>query len=260
MKKLILFVLIFPIFLFAKVQVTTYFPLETYFIKKISKEDIDVVQVTHRYTTNYFELPTSGVDKLSSSKIFFHFGLDIETKYEKIFKQNNHSLKVVDLSKTSTKIGLNPYVWTDPFNAKEIAKLILDSLIQIDERNKGRYQKNYEEFLLEIDQLFLTILQTFNKSQINGFYAIENHWDYFANRFRLEVFKKDKKLFSTAELKELSENYKTIDVNKFLYYSAKDQNFVDILSKTLNSKTIQNDIFTEDWETNLINLTNDLTK
>ena len=260
MKKLILFILIFPLFLSAKIQVTTYFPLETQFIKKIAKQEVEVAQISHRFSKSYSELPPSGLKKLSSSKIFFHFGLDIENDYEKVLKQNNQQIIVVNLSKNIPKLGLNPYIWMDPFAIKIVAKNIFDSLVEIDIKNQQFYKKNYEEFLNEIDEAFLTILQNLNKSKVNSFYAIDDYWDYFANRFRLEVIKKDKKMFSTNELKDLSNTYKNKDTNKLLYCYPKDQNRASTLARSLNAKPVENDIFNEDWQTNLINLSNSIIK
>lgn len=53
MVKKLLLILAFPIFLFAKIQVTTYFPLETQFVKKIGKNEVEVYEITHRYSDNY---------------------------------------------------------------------------------------------------------------------------------------------------------------------------------------------------------------
>lgn len=148
----------------------------------------------------------------------------------------------------------------DPFAIKIVAKNIFDSLVEIDIKNQQFYKKNYEEFLNEIDEVFLTILQNLNKSKVNSFYAIDDYWDYFANRFRLEVIKKDKKMFSTNELKDLSNTYKNIDTNKLLYCYPKDQNIANTLARSLNAKPVENDIFNEDWQTNLTNLANNIIK
>jgi len=158
-KKLILFILIFPLFLSAKIQVTTYFPLETQFIKKIAKQEVEVAQISHRFSKSYSELPPSGLKKLSSSKIFFHFGLDIEKKYAEIFLKQNPSLIVVDISSNISKMNKNPYVWTDPFNMRIVAKNIYDSFVKIDKYKESYYKQNYEKFPDEIDDTFLKIKQ-----------------------------------------------------------------------------------------------------
>ncbi|WP_198305288.1 metal ABC transporter solute-binding protein, Zn/Mn family [Arcobacter vandammei] len=259
MKKLI-FILIFPIFLFAKIQVTTYFPLESAIIKKIVKQEAEITEISHRFINKYIEIPTSELKKLSNSKFFLHFGLDIENKYADILKQNNKKLEIVDLSKNIDKISSNPYIWTDPFAIKDIAKNVFDLFSKIDTRNHSFYKKNYESFLNEIDETFLFILQNLNKSDINSFYAIEDYWDYFANRFRLEVIKKDKKVFTTLELKNLNKTYENSEATKLLYCYSYDEKFANILATNLKVQAIENNIFNEDWHTNLINLTNSIIK
>lgn len=259
MKKLI-FILIFPIFLFAKIKIVTYFPLETEFIKKIAKNQVEVSEITHRYSNKFTEIPSSELRKLSNSNLFFHLGLNIETTYAELLKKNNRDLKVIDLSKDIEKINANPYIWTDPFAIKDVARNILDTLIEFDSGNSKFYKKNYNDFLSEIDEIFLKILQNLNKSNINSFYAIEDYWDYFANRFRLEIIKKDKKIFTTLELMDLSKTYEESSSNKLLYCYSKDEEFANILAKNLKAEAIENDIFSGDWQTNLLNLTSSIVR
>lgn len=112
----------------------------------------------------------------------------------------------------------------------------------------------------EIDEIFLKILQNLNKSNINSFYAIEDYWDYFANRFKLEIIKKDKKIFTTLELMDLSKTYKDSSSNKLLYGYSKDEEFANVLAKNLKAEAIENDIFSGDWQTNLLNLTSSIVR
>lgn len=74
----ILFILFFPLFLSAKFQAITYFPLETHIVKKITQEEIKIREISTIYNNNYEELPFSEVSRFSNAKVFFHFGLDVE--------------------------------------------------------------------------------------------------------------------------------------------------------------------------------------
>ena len=67
-------------------------------------------------------------------------------------------------------------------------------------------------------------------------------------------------MFSTNELKDLSNTYKNKDTNKLLYCYPKDQNIANTLARSLNAKPVENDIFNEDWQTNLTNLANNIIK
>ena len=67
-------------------------------------------------------------------------------------------------------------------------------------------------------------------------------------------------MFSTNELKDLSNTYKNKNTNKLLYCYLKDQNRASTLARSLNAKPVENDIFNEDWQTNLINLSNSIIK
>lgn len=254
MKKL-LFLIFLPVFLFAKYQVVTFFPLETHIVKKIAKQEAQIIEITHRYTEKFHELSPSEIAKLSKSRLYFHFGMKVEQSYADILEKNNPKLLVVDLSKNIEKIGNNPYIWTDPFILKKVAKNIYDTVVLIDKKNEIFYKKNYNTFLDEIDETFFKIMQNFNKSDINSLYAIDDYWDYFAKRFRLELIKKERKTFSTLELKKIVEKDQDNSANKILFRDNEDYKIAFTLAANLNIKVVENDIFNEDWQENLFNLT-----
>ena len=79
----IVFILLIPLFLFSKIQIVTYFPLETHLVKKIAQKEIFSREITGRYLTEYRKLPSSEISRLSNSKIYFHFGLDVEKSMKK---------------------------------------------------------------------------------------------------------------------------------------------------------------------------------
>ena len=45
----ILFILLFPLVLFSKIQVVTYFPLESHLINKIAQKEVKIREITSRY-------------------------------------------------------------------------------------------------------------------------------------------------------------------------------------------------------------------
>ena len=105
-----LFILLFPLVLFSKIQVVTYFPLESHLINKIAQKEVKIREITSRYLRDYQELPQSEISRLSNGKIFFHFGLDIEKQYAEALLKYNPKLIVVDISSNIKKIKNNPYV------------------------------------------------------------------------------------------------------------------------------------------------------
>ena len=95
----IFFILFLPLLLFSKIQILTYFPLETHIVKKIGQKEIVPREITNRYLSEFRKIPSSEISRLSNSKIYFHFGLDIEKEYESILIEKNPNLKIIDMSK-----------------------------------------------------------------------------------------------------------------------------------------------------------------
>lgn len=241
-------------------QITTYFPLESAIVKKIAQNGANISEITHRYNTKKAELPKSALNKLSKAKLFIYFGLDIEKDYANILKNENSKIELIDLSLNIEKIGDNPYFWTDPFNLKIAAKTIFETLVKIDPRNLNYYKKNLDSFNDELDEIFFTIMRSLNQSDIKSFFTLESHWDYFAKRFRLEVINKDKKIYTTKYLNEMESKYSEMKIKRVVYANQKDLAQVRKITKVLKAKSLDIDIFDEDWQTSFYELNDFLTR
>ena len=211
----IFFILFLPLLLFSKIQILTYFPLETHIVKKIAQKEIVPREITNRYLSEFRKIPSSEISRLSNSKIYFHFGLDIEKEYESILIEKNPNLKIIDMSKDVNKINNNPYIWMDPFAMRVIAKNIYEALIELDNNKKDFYKENYERFLDEIDDTFLKIKQKMSGSEITTIYAFDDYWDYFANRFRLDIIKKEKKYLNITDVSDTLQFTQDRNIKKF---------------------------------------------
>ena len=255
-----LFILLFPLVLFSKIQVVTYFPLESHLINKIAQKEVKIREITSRYLRDYQELPQSEISRLSNGKIFFHFGLDIEKKYAELLLKENHKIIVVDISSNIQKIDNNPYIWTDPFNMRIVAKNIYDAFVKLDKYNEPYYKENYERFLDEIDQTFLKVKQKINSSEIEYIYVFDNFWDYFAKRFGIVTIQREKRYLSIAEIPKMSEFSRDKNIKKLLFSQYDNKDFILSISSNLNLQTIDDDIFNQQWQLNLLNLAQNLTK
>lgn len=254
------FILLLPILLFSKTQIVTYFPLETHIVKKIAQKEVVPREITARYLPEYRKLPHSEISRLSNAKVYFHFGLNVEKEYESILKEENPNLIVVDMSKNVEKIEGNPYFWTDPFTLRIVAKNIYEFLIKFDKYKADLYKENYEKFLDEIDETFLKIKQKINNSNVTSIYAFDNYWDYFGNRFRIEINKREKELLNIKDVPELINFSQDKNITKLLFFKGVDYKVALSLSSNLNLEIIEDDIFGDRWQFNLLNLSQNLFK
>ncbi len=255
-----LLILLFPLILFSKIQVVTYFPLETYLINKIGQKETKIREITSRYISTYQDLPQSEISRLSNGKVFFHFGLDIEKKYSELLLNQNPNLLVVDLSSNVQKINSNPYIWTDPFNMRIVAKNIYDAFVKLDKYNESYYRENYERFLDEIDQTFLKAKQKINSSEIEYVYVFDNYWDYFAKRFGIVTIQREKRYLNISEIPQMTEFTKNKNIKKLLFSQDNNRDYISSISSNLNLQIIEDDIFNNQWQLNILNLAQNLTK
>ena len=252
--------LLFPLFLFSKNLVVTYFPLETHLVNKIAQKEVKIREITSRYVSTYKELPLSELSKLANTKIFFHFGLDIEKQYAEALLKYNPKLIVVDISSNIKKIKNNPYVWTDPLNLRAVAKNIYDTLVEYDKSKESYYKENYEKFLDEIDQTFLKIKEKLNSCEVQYIYVFDDFWEYFAKRFGITTVFREKKNLNVAEVQQLNEYTKDKNIKKLLFSKDDKQDFITSLTKNLNISAIEDDIFVDLWQLNILNFTQHLSE
>nr|WP_044415588.1 zinc ABC transporter substrate-binding protein [Halarcobacter anaerophilus] len=87
----------------------------------------------------------------------------------------------------------NPYIWLDPILARGIAKNVYINMIKIIPSKQKIFEKNYKEFLKELDKVYLDIKKRIDKSDLYGFFSFNNQLDYFAKRFRINIYHKEEK-------------------------------------------------------------------
>jgi zinc transport system substrate-binding protein len=256
----IFFILFLPLLLFSKIQVLTYFPLETNLINKIASQEIKTREISSRYLETYTELPQSELSRLSNSKIFFHFGLDVEKEYAKVLLKQNPNLIIADISSNVERINNNPYIWTDPLNLRVVALNIYNEFVKIDKYKEPYYKENYNRFLDEIDETFLKIKQKLNANEIQHVYVFDNYWDYFAKRFRISTVYREKRYLNISEIPHINEFTRNKNIKKLLFSKNDNYDFIRSLSANLNIVSVEDNIFGDIWQLNLLNLTQNLTK
>jgi zinc transport system substrate-binding protein len=255
-----IFILLLPLLAFSKIQVVTYFPMESNLINKIALDEIICKDIRGRYTETYNELPQSELIKLANSKIFFHFGLDIEKKYAEILLKQNPSLIIVDISSNVTKMNNNPYIWTDPFNMRVVAKNIYDAFIKIDKYKESYYKQNYGKFLDEIDDTFLKIKQKLHTIDIQNIFVFDSYWDYYAKRFGINIYTREKRYLNINEMTPVNEFIKEKNIKKLLFTQDSNYDYIRTLNSSMKVEAVEDNIFGDIWQLNLLNLTQNIIK
>jgi len=263
MKKYLLFLLL-PLFLYSKVQVTVTYPFEEFLVKKIGQKHVRIKKIDKLYNTTLNTLSKPEIAKLATRKAYFHMSLPIEKEYIKLLKNRNKDLFIFDMSKGIKKLKYkgkeNPYIWMDPLLTRTIAKNIYESLSLIDKFNKEYYFEYYTEFLDELDETFLKIKNKLNNSKIYNIFVYDEYWDYFLKRFKINIYRRDKRILKLNEIHTLSKLVKSNEIKAILISNTDSLDIAKTIAGNLHIQIKSHDIFEKLYFYNLSILTKELSK
>ncbi|RXK00163.1 hypothetical protein CRU98_03125 [Arcobacter sp. CECT 8986] len=250
MKKVVLslFFLSFS-FLFAQSKISVAIPPLQFIVEKIAKNHIFADSL---FTENYFEdYPSkSHIRRLSYAPIYLSLNLKREKSYINDLNAISH-IKIIDVTKGIKKFDNNPYLWMDPLNFRKITLNVYDEIIKLDSKNKKLYEANLNKFLKDIDGIFLSIKeQLFSLSSYN-FYTFDDYWDYYAKRFRLNFYKRDKKTLTAKEISNTINFTRENGIKYFLIDPTDSKKVVDFFVKNSEAKPLVNNIFEKNWQANI---------
>ena len=153
---------------------------------------------------------------IKNSDIYFTIGVPFDKKYLKKIKEINSNIKIIYFGKY-LKTSNNPHIWLSPAFLQLEAKAVLDTLIEIDPKNKIIYAKNYKKYIAKLSNLEVN---GFENIKQKAFLTFHPSFYYFAKDFHLKqiaIQKEGKspsfrylaKIISTAK----KENIKTVIIS-----------------------------------------------
>jgi len=242
MKKNILILMVLPIiFLLFQCKkesinktITVSILPQKYFVQRIveDKFDINVMVGPGQNPATYEPLPAQMSD-LKKSILYFRIGVPFEDSWINKIKNNNPELTIID-TREGIKLrefdsfeedhdvkhenedsndehhheGKDPHIWLSPALVKIQAENIYKAIVKIDPSNKKVYQKNFDAFMKDLDQLSMEIKKSFADVKSKEFMVFHPAWGYFADEFGL------KQLPIEIEGKEPSPKQLLLTINK----------------------------------------------
>lgn len=260
----ILILLVLPLLLFSRLQLTTHMPFEAFIIKKIAQNHVRTWVLTTSYSDKTLDLKYSDLSKYAGTRAFLHFNLDIEKEYIKKLRKVNPKLQTVDMSAGINKLSFNGkennYVWTDPILLRDIAKNIYGTLVEFDQYNKENYKRNYEIFLNELDESFLKIREKLYTSDLYNIYVFDEFWAYYANRFGINLYRRPKSIVSASQINDLVSYTNKNDIKAILVTKDVTYTYAKSIAGNANLFIKTNDIFNEFVLSNIWELSKELSK
>lgn len=224
--------------------VVTFNPMKE-FVKAIGKDKVHITtmiptgMVPHNFKPRKEEL-----SHLKAAKLFVYNGMEIgEWVDETLENINNKDLIVVEASKgveflqnPETKAGkyygnYDPYTWLSLKNAQIASKDIKEALVKIDPKNKDYYEKNYDDFSADLDNLYTEYKRRF--SQVSKKVVLTGHpaFAYLCREFGLEQVSIENYISKSVPLKEeinkLSKYFKDNSIKVVLVENGEN---IDILN------------------------------
>jgi zinc transport system substrate-binding protein len=150
--------------------------------------------------------------------------------------------------------GLDPHIWLDPILVKTQAKNIYDALVSLDSKNKAFYTKNYEQFLVKLDKLNVTIQSILQGNKHATFMVFHPSWGYFAKRYDLEqiAVEKEGKEPKPKEIIELTKEAKLHNIKVVFVSPQFSQKSAKAIAKSIKGNVATIDPLSYKYEENLI--------
>lgn len=218
-KLLLCLLMSFPAFSVPKVLVSIkpLYTVAAYLTKGLGAPDI---LMGEKVSPHHFHLLPSHLEKLKASDVFVWIGPEMETQILKLLDQFDSSKFI-----TSTKIkeicllptrgegcgcgdhhhhGIDPHLWMNPDNMVLIAGALKEKLIQVDAVNTDVYHKNYQTFVLKMNEL-----KSRMKAKFSDFFIFHDSLQYLEKYLGVNgtvVQGNDEAGFSIKEIMNLKES------------------------------------------------------
>ncbi len=170
---------------------TSFYPLY-YLANEIGMDKIDLrIIVPNGVEPHDYELTMKQIENINQSDLFIFVGAGMEEWLDKLLGTiDKDKITLVNGSESVDLINVkntpDPHIWLDPMNMDKIGEAIKNALIELDEKNKSYYEKNYlslSKKLKELDNAYMEGLKEKDKDVI---LVSHNAFSYLANRYNFK--------------------------------------------------------------------------
>lgn len=274
MIKLFVLLIFFICNIFAseKINVSVSVIPQSYFVKQIAGDLVDVnVMVQNGKSPEIYEPTMKQLQELSNSRIYFGIGMPFEAAWLERFKSINPNMLIIKplpdgiLEQYNKKYNISshkhfshkhhnhpPHIWLSFELSKLHAKQIAATLISINPKNTQIYKENLQNFIDKIDNLYNRFKIVFADSK-KSFLVFHSAWNYIANElgiieYAIEIDGKEVKIAHRRDVLELikKNNIKVIFVQP--QFSQKNARAI---AKEAGIEVKYADPLSYDWITNL---------
>ncbi len=270
MRFFILF--LFPLFLFAKIDVTVSILPQKYFVEKIAGNLADVsVMVPPGSEPADYEPKPQQLLHLTKSKLYFSIGVPYEKVWLPRFQSINPNLIFVDIAKGIKKVpmvskysfenikrsfkkvkkdAMDPHIWLSPVLVEKMVSNIKNAFIKADPKDKVIYQKNFNLFKKEIEALHLYGIKKLKNLKHKSFIVFHPVWGYFAKEFGLKQvpIQIEGKSPKISQLIKLIRYAKKKEIKVVFVQPEFSKKTAEVIAKSIGGKVVVLDPLEENWQ------------
>jgi len=267
-------------------------------VEKITGDKANVItMIPQGYSPENFQPKPSGLEELSNADIYFT--IDVPTESANILpslNDLNSSLKLVDLfdaaadeykvfsfdlyeefATTNTSNsdlenvetanragddhdGVDPHIWLSPKRVKVMARVVLDEVILADSENKDFYTENYNNFIVELNELDAYIKDSLKDQNNKSFIIYHPSLGYYADDYNLNMIavEENGKAATAKSLEKVIEFSKANDIRVIFYQSEIDSSQVKVIASEVDGEVIEINPLSENIIENLYMMTDTL--
>ncbi len=256
---------VFVLSLWAKVFVAVSILPQKFFVNKIGKDLVDVtVMVPPGASPAVYSVKPSQLKALKKAKIYFAIGVPFEKAWLDKFISVNPSIKIVDTSSMIKKFPMNeegkgnldPHIWLSPPLVILQARVILDSLISIDPKNRDTFIKNYEKFVCEIASLDVKIMNILKDVKKREFIVFHPSFGYFARSYALRqiAIEREGKEPSAKYIQRIIKIAKKLKIKRIFVEPQFPKRSAKYIASKIKGEVVVIDPLNEKWDDNLLKI------
>ncbi|MCX6581075.1 MAG: zinc ABC transporter substrate-binding protein [Candidatus Aminicenantes bacterium] len=250
---------------------------QKYFVRRIVGDDYTInVMIPPGQSEATYEPTPREMKAVGDSILYFRIGhLAFEEAWIDKIASLNKQMKIVDTSVGVPLItgaapatgeprgnvgdhdhsGVDPHIWLSPAAVKVQAKHILDAFSEVekDAARRAAYEKNYSEFIRDIDALHTEIETLLKPVTGKKFMVYHPAWAYFARDYGLVQFsiEIEGKSPSAATMKQIVDTARLENIRVIFVQQQFDAANARAVADEIDGKVVAVDPLAPDWPDNM---------
>ena len=211
-----------------------------------------------------FDPPMSTMKKAMSSRLYFSMGtLPFEQTLIDRMNEGGEKVKTVDTSAGIRRLhgthgphdghhhesAEDPHVWTSVVNSRQMARNMLDALVELDPDNRDYYNANYRRLDARLDSIDREIRTLLEPCQGATFVVWHPSLSYFAADYGLNqvAMGMENKEVSPMQMKENIDRARTLGARVMIVQPDFDQNRSAELARQIGATTLSVNLMSDAW-------------